>query len=111
MKRQYNNKMQQRERVDDFDMFCQALHSIAIPGRRVLKAGNLLAGRTIGEFKCDVGTVYSNHGMYACMWVEMQYGATYSAPSDPLIRKAVLELNDDVLTFLCRKLSVVYGTR
>ena len=38
------------------------LHSYGIPGRTVLKAGNVLAGRVIGQFRCDVGTVYANAG-------------------------------------------------
>ena len=40
----------------------QAMHAIGLPGRQVLRAGNLLAGRLIGEFKCDVGTVYAAPG-------------------------------------------------
>ena len=45
----------------------QAMHAIGLPGRQVLRAGNLLAGRLIGEFKCDVGTVYAAPGELA-MW-------------------------------------------
>ena len=41
----------------------QAYHAYGIPGRQMLRAGNMVAGKKlIGNFKCDVGTVYSATG-------------------------------------------------
>ena len=33
-----------------------------LPGHNVLKAMNLVAGSTVGVFKCDIGTVYAAPG-------------------------------------------------
>ena len=52
----------------------QAIHSYGLPGRAVLRAGNLLAGRMIGEFKCDVGTVYAEPGTgVKCPWISYMF--------------------------------------
>ena len=42
----------------------QALHVYGLPGRELMKAGNVLLGRTIGVFKCDVGMVYAAYGTF-----------------------------------------------
>ena len=48
------------------------MHAIGLPGRQVLRAGNLLAGRLIGEFKCDIGTVYSAPGEVAPLMLTLR---------------------------------------
>lgn len=46
-----------------------AMHMYGIPGREVMKAGNVVFGRTIGVFKCDVGLVYAASGhMFYHKW-------------------------------------------
>ena len=46
----------------------QAFHAYGIPGRHMLRAGNVVAGkRLIGHFKCDLGTVFAASGMCASL--------------------------------------------
>jgi len=41
----------------------QAFHAYGIPGRQMLRAGNVVAGkRLIGHFKCDIGTIFAAPG-------------------------------------------------
>lgn len=42
------------------------MHAYNIPGRSVFKATNRVSGKDIGQFKCDVGTVYAapDHQFY-----------------------------------------------
>jgi len=49
-------------------MLLQAYHAYGIPGRQMLRAGNMVAGkRLIGHFKCDLGTVFAAPGVYASL--------------------------------------------
>jgi len=44
----------------------QAYHAYGIPGRQMLRAGNVVAGkRLIGHFKCDLGTIFAAPGKIA----------------------------------------------
>ena len=45
----------------------QVCHALSIPGRQVLKAGNLMVGRDIGVFKCDIATVCAAPGNCTCL--------------------------------------------
>lgn len=46
-----------------FPSILQAYHAYGIPGRQMLRAGNMVAGKKLlGHFKCDLGTVYTASG-------------------------------------------------
>ncbi len=53
-----------------------------LPGHNVLKAMNLVAGSTIGVFKCDLGTVYGAPGA-SCFVTLRSRGRLFSCEVDP----------------------------
>ena len=46
-------------------IFIQVYDAHLLPGHNVLKAMNLVAGSTVGVFKCDIGTVYAAPGKHS----------------------------------------------
>ncbi len=59
-------------------LISQAMHTYGIPGREVMKAGNVVIGRTIGVFKCDVGLVYAANGKYCRVLLCNKFNVSYT---------------------------------
>ena len=59
------------DRSENAIIFLQVYDAHLLPGHNVLKAMNLVAGSTVGVFKCDIGTVYAAPGKH-CSFITVQ---------------------------------------